>query len=203
MTETPFWETSYRDDNAATFGKGPTRDVKELWHRFDPAWSVLDVGCGEGRNSLFLASKGMSVDAFDISESGIEKLKRLAEKRGVEVNAWVQDLTTFRFQKTYDLILSNGVLHLVERQEWQDFIARAREHTNPGGMNLIGIFTNRLPATPDNAPFTKALFNEDDLEKLYSDWEILKSDNYEFEDEHPGGIRHRHAAGHIAARKPG
>ena len=142
------------------------------------------------------------MDAFDVSEAGIAKLKRLADKAGITVNAWVQDLTKFHFKRTYDVILSNGVLHLVTREQWQEFIIKMKAATNPGGINMIGIFTDQLPAAPDMAAVTKGLFHEGDLDNLYADWETLNSDNYRFEDEHPGGIRHRHAAAHIAAKKP-
>ncbi len=124
MTGRPFWESTYLDDTVASFGEGPTRDVAALWPQFDLSWSVLDVGCGEGRNAIFLAGKGMKVDAFDISDAGIAKFKRLADRAGVTVTTWVQDLTKFRFERNYDLILSHGVLHLVTREQWLDFIGR-------------------------------------------------------------------------------
>jgi tellurite methyltransferase len=164
--------------------------------------TVLDIGCGEGRNSLYLSESGLDVDAFDISEAGISKLKSIAGENGLRVNAWAQDLATFVFEKTYDVILSHGVLHLVEKHEWQRTIQEMKKYTNPGGFNIIGIFTNKLPATPDNVPFTKALFDEGDLKELYADWNIIEFNAYVFEDEHPGGIHHKHAANSIIARKP-
>lgn len=41
---------------------------------------VLDIGCGEGKDAVFLARNGYIVTAFDLSEAGIEKGKKLAEK---------------------------------------------------------------------------------------------------------------------------
>jgi len=55
------------------------------------------VGCGEGENAIFLAQKGFHVDAFDLSEVGIAKLKRLAAEEHVTLKAWVQDLGEYEF----------------------------------------------------------------------------------------------------------
>ena len=95
----PFWEESYKDDDVATFGTGPNPAIEERWPTFAKNGAILDVGCGEGKNAIFLAQKGFVVDAFDVSESGIEKLKRLALKNHVRVNAWVQDLRDYDFEK--------------------------------------------------------------------------------------------------------
>lgn len=64
MQERPFWEQSYADMDVSTFSKGPTVDVNEFYHVFPKNSQVLDVGCGEGRNSIFMAKLGNWVDAF-------------------------------------------------------------------------------------------------------------------------------------------
>jgi tellurite methyltransferase len=161
----------------------------------------LDIGCGEGRNSIYLAELGMDVDSFDISKAGIAKANAIAKAKNTKINAWVQDLTTFIFNKTFNLIISHGVLHFVEKKEWLRIIKDIKMNTNDGGMNAIGIFTNKLPATPDNAPFTKGLFDEGELKELYPDWDIIEFYSKVFEDEHPGGIHHKHSANGIIARK--
>lgn len=107
----------------------------------------------------------------------------------------------FKFQKDYDVIMSHGVLHLPEKEERNDFIYKAKHHTKVGGYNVIGIFTNREPATPDNAPFTKSLFNVGELINIYKDWKIVYHKEGVFHDEHPGGIKHKHAHESIIALK--
>ena len=189
----PFWEQTYRNDSVSTFAKGPTADIKEYWPLFPAGGTVLDVGCGEGRNSIFLAEKGFAVDAFDISEAGVEKAMRIASTRGDNVNFMYCDLVNFRFEKKYDVILSHGVLHLCEKADRNIFIEQVKKNTIAGGYNAIGIFTNRLPATPDNAPFTKSLFDVGELPLCYRDWEIIHHLEGVFEDTHPGGIHHQHA----------
>ena len=89
----PHWETTYEDDTVFLFGSEPNDTIEAL---FDKSMSVLDAGCGDGRNSLYLAKQGFSkIDAFDLSEHAIGKLKRLSQKNGVLINAWAEDLYKF------------------------------------------------------------------------------------------------------------
>lgn len=48
---------------------------------------------------------------------------------GVILNAFVADLTTYQFEKKYDVIMSFGTLHFVSKDEWKSFIRRAKENT--------------------------------------------------------------------------
>ena len=91
MQERPFWEQLYADMEVSTFSKGPTMDVNEFYNVFPKNAQVLDVGCGEGRNSIFMAKLGNKVDAFDISENGIEKAKKISKQMGVQVNYFCCD----------------------------------------------------------------------------------------------------------------
>ncbi len=198
----PFWEESYKDDHASLFGAAPNATLVAFQSAFHPKDSVLDVGCGVGKNALYLAGLGFrNIDAFDLSENAIAKLKRLAHSQGVQVNAWVQDLADFTFTKKYDLIFSFGVLHFVEKRIWHSFIRLAKENTNPQGIHIIQLFTNALPPTEDIAPYAVGLAYDLELKSLYSDWSILQFRSYAFEEEHPGVPRHQHASNKIVAQK--
>ena len=201
MNAKPFWEQTYRNMEVSTFLKGPTVDVNEYYTIFPPKARVLDVGCGEGRNAIFLAKQGHTVDAFDLSENGIAKAERIAQAEGVSVHFFPCDLNDFVFETDYDVVLSHGVLHLPEKEIRDRFIRRMQEHTRPGGYNVVGIFTNRLPATPDNAPFTHSLFDVGELPEKYQGWELVHHNEGTFTDTHPGGIHHEHAFERIIARK--
>jgi len=173
-----------------------------FYENFAPHSQILDVGCGEGRNSIFLAEQGHTIDAFDLSKAGIEKARFLASQNALAINFFVYDLGEYIFNKEYDVILSHGVLHLPEKGTRDSFIESAQEHTKPGGYHIIGIFTNRLPATPDNAPFTKSLFSVGELPGKYEGWDILSHEEGTIRDSHPGGVSHEHAYERIIARKP-
>ena len=67
---------------------------------------ALDIGCGEGSNAVWLAEHGWQVTATDFADAAIEKGKRLATKRGVQVEFVVAEATTFQPDGQYDLITS-------------------------------------------------------------------------------------------------
>ena len=196
----PFWERAYQDDGADAFGR-PSSEIVSLAERLPEAASVLDAGCGEGRNARFLAARGFRVDAFDVSAAGIDKLTRMAARDGLHVNAWTDDLNTFRYSRCYDLIISHGVLHLLEREVWSRVIARMKAHTRPGGANVVAVFTDEIAPPDDLAPFVRGLFKAGELAGRYAEWRQELTSSYVPEDEHPGGVRHRHAIDKVVAWK--
>ena len=198
----PFWEETYQNMDTITFSEKPNATIKEFEHLFDKDWNILEVGCGEGQNVLYLAKQGYTeVDAFDISENGIKKLRKKCEIQGVGLNAYVDDLTKCRLRKNYDLVMSFGTLHFVDKEGWKRFLTQAKEKTNIGGIHIMQIFTDVVPASPDIAPFAVGLAKDEELKDIYQDWEILQFKSYVFEDEHPNVPKHLHASNKIVARK--
>lgn len=202
MEKIPFWEEAYKIFDSAAFSAEPNSTVKEFEGLFNKQWNVLDVGCGEGQNALYMAKQGYAnIDAFDLSENGISKLKRLCKINNVKLNAFVDDLTKYEFANRYDLVMSFGTLHFVSKNDWKRFIGRAKENTNDNGIHIIQIFTDEVPPSADIAPFAVGLAKDGEIRELYKDWEILQFKSYVFEDEHPGVPKHLHASNKIVARK--
>lgn len=202
MASVPFWEESYKDDNISAFGAKPNPEVKDFIELFHINWNVLEAGCGEAKNAIYLAKNGFTrVNAFDISENAIVKVKKIATKNEVELNSFVQDLCTYPWKENYDLVISYGTLHFVPKEGWHQFIREAKEHTNVGGIHIIQIFTNKVPASPDIVEFAVGLADEGELQEFYRDWKILSSKTFVLEDEHPGAPKHYHAINKIVAQK--
>lgn len=202
--EAPFWEEAYRNLDNITFSDEPNGTIKEFENLLHKESEILEAGCGEGQNVLYLAKQGyQNIDAFDLSENGILKLKKLCGIHSVNLHAFVDDLTTYRFDKNYDLIMSFGTLHFVKKDLWEQFIRRAKENTNAGGIHIMQIFTDKVPASADIAPFAVGLAKDGEIRELYEDedWEILQFKSYVFEDEHPNVPKHLHASNKIVARK--
>lgn len=197
----PFWEETYQKDDTIAFSSEPNVTIKEFEHFLNTSANILEAGCGEGQNAIYLAQKGYHIDAFDLSEYGIAKLKHRCELFNVHVNAFVADLTAYQFKQSYDMMLCFGTLHFVHKKDWKKFIYNAKEYTNIGGIHIIQIFTDAVPASEDIAPFAVGLAKDKEIKELYTDWDILQFKSYVFEDEHPNVPKHLHASNKIVARR--
>lgn len=198
----PFWEKAYQSEHINAFSSEPNATIKEFEHLLSKQSKIIDIGCGEGQNAFYFAKQGFSnVEAFDISESGIEKLKRRCIKENVHLNAFTADLTTYRFERNYDLIMSFGTLHFVKKPDWKAFINKAKENTNIGGIHIMQVFTDTVPVSEDIASIAVGLAKDNEIKELYNDWKILQFKSYTFEDEHPGVPKHLHSSNKIVARK--
>lgn len=96
---------------------------------------ALDIGCGAGGNAVWLAEHGWQVTATDWADAAIEKGKRLATKRGVQVEFVVTEATTFQPDGQYDLITSFYIqLPPAQRAKMLSMAAGA---LTPGGTLLF------------------------------------------------------------------
>jgi len=195
----PFWETAYQIPTGSAFGN-PSDEIVALANVLPPGAAILDLGCGEGRNALFLAGRGFKVTAVDISSHGIAKLNSLATSSGIAVQAEVADMRSYSLVGLFDLIISHGCLHLIGRKEWQRVLEQIKAHTRVSGYNVVAVFTDRIPPPPDLEEFCVGLFHEGELFTHYADWQITLQQSFIFQDEHPGGIRHTHPLNKIVAR---
>lgn len=75
--------------------------------------TLLDLGCGAGRDSLYFAQKGLKVTATDWSQSGLDQLRKLAEKNKVaNLEVIQQDISKLTFNpNSFDVIYAHLSLH--------------------------------------------------------------------------------------------
>ena len=101
-----------------------------------PPGRALDLGCGEGRNAVWLAQRGWEVTGVDFSAVGIEKARMLATERGLYLQWIVADLLAYQpEQRAFDLVL---VLYLqLPAEQRRQIVSRAADAVAPAGMLLI------------------------------------------------------------------
>lgn len=76
-----------------------------------PAGKALDIGCGAGTDSVYLAQQGWEVTSLDFMSKALEFTQQRAREAGVEVTPVEADITTWDPPHQYDLVLDHGLLH--------------------------------------------------------------------------------------------
>ena len=87
-----------------------------------------------------LAKCGYAVTAFDLSEQGIEKAKKLAEHNKVEVRLFKADIFDYHPDSEYDIIFSSGVLHFLPDARRKELCHSLKAYTADGGINVLNVF---------------------------------------------------------------
>ena len=134
---------------------------------------TLDLGCGNGRNSLYLAANGFDVTAWDKNPMSIDNIERIKAEEGiVNLQTAIKDLNSLSFDGEYDFILSTVVMMFLEAKTIPGLIANMQRCTKPGGHNLI-VAAMDTADYPCNVGFPFA-FKEGELRNYYAGWELLK-----------------------------
>lgn len=184
------WEQRYKSRGRAAddLTAPPTPLLVSFADMLPPA-KALDLACGAGRNSLWLASRGWTVTAVDGSAAAIAALRDLAREQRLEVNARVADLERSGFPITpesWDLV---AICYYLQR----DLMEPAKEGVKPGGSILVIVHITENGEAP-----TKSRLRPGELAGYFTGWEILHS--YEGK---PNDPAHRRAVAEIVARRPG
>ncbi|MGO3858941.1 MAG: tellurite resistance methyltransferase TehB [Neisseriaceae bacterium] len=168
-----------------------------------PAGKALDLGCGRGRNALYLQSKGFDVTAWDKNPASVQHLQHIISAEGLaHIAATAVDLNTQRLTEEYDFIFSTVVFMFLDAAAIPSLIAQMQSHTRPGGHNLI-VTAIDSPDYPCSVPFSFT-FQPGELKQHYQDWELLSYNEDVGElhrtDEQGNRIKMRFAT--MLARKP-
>jgi len=169
------------------------------------AGRVLDLGAGEGSDSIRLALLGYSADAVDISEVGVEKILKFAKEEGVYVNAEVADVVTYEPDGQYDIVICNGVLHYISDDDKEPVIKRMQMATRPGGINVISLWSTHTPV-PECHTVVPVFCDDEDgvIVRSYGEWtkELLRFERDKSETSHSRMPSHTHSHIKLIARKP-
>ncbi len=98
----------------------PTLFLAEVGHRKAPG-KALDIGCGAGTDSVFLARQGWDVTSLDFIPEALEYTQQRAAEAGVSVTPVEADITDWEPQLQYDLVLDHGLLHNMDPVRHPDY----------------------------------------------------------------------------------
>lgn len=162
---------------------------------------VLDIGCGEGKDAVYIAQKGYDVTAFDLTENGIRKTIALAKTKEVKLNAYVDDINTFTTDEQFDIIYSTGTVQYLFEENKAGFFEKLNKITRKGGIVYINVFVEKpfLELPPDWDKEEK-MWKSGELFTFFADWKVEKINEVIFED-NSGGVQHYHCMDTIICRR--
>jgi tellurite methyltransferase len=162
---------------------------------------VLDIGCGEGKDAVYMAEKGYDVSAFDLTENGIRKTIALAQTKGVKINAYVDDINTFDLSEQYDIIYSTGTVQYLFDENKEEFFKKLEKITKPDGIVFINVFVEKsFLELPPDWDMEEKMWKSGELFTYFADWKFERIDEVIFED-FSGGKPHYHCMDTIICRK--
>lgn len=138
---------------------------------------ALDVGCGQGRNALYLSQlsqHSFEVDAWDVNANSLQKLQQIIDAEGIQkIHVQQRDLNAdLSITGTYDFICCTVVMMFLEAKTVKPLIAQMQQATDVNGFNLI-VCAMDTPDLPVQADFPFA-FKTGELSALYEGWNIVK-----------------------------
>lgn len=186
------------------WGPDPGRLVARIQDWCETA-DVLDAGCGDGKNALFLERLGFSVTGIDISGQALDLLgDRFAAADRVPKGAYIEaDIESWLPDDRFDVLLSYGLFHCLRPAH------RVRRHRlmqsrlRPGGIIVFSALTDGIPMPDDHRTPGVNLASSAEVSSLWEGYEIVENSVGHIVESHPPFVpTHRHEVTWVVARVP-
>lgn len=170
------YDKHYKKENY--FGK-PYKELVNFFSKHEPKGSVLDLGCGQGRDSIALAKLGYKVWGIDISKVGIEQLNMKAKNLNLDLIGLVDDIYAFDRISEYDVILLDSMFHFYskDKKKETEFLKSILEQMHQGS-----ILCNLLMKSNKNEKYLKSIVKsvESNFKILYDDYAAYPEANCDY-----------------------
>lgn len=207
MNQEVRWSKRYRDaGDDYLFGTEPNHFLAHRADLLQNGRTALAVADGEGRNSVWLAEQGLEVTAVEISLVAIEKARRLAAGRKVDVRFALADMLApdwppAQLHNTFDWVIGIFIQFVGPEERARQFAAM-KQLTAPGGRILLHGYTPRQLDFGTGGPSAiENLYTTQLLLAAFADWEIEELVEYEDDISEGSGHKGRSALIGLVARK--
>lgn len=163
--------------------------------------AVLDVGCGEGKNAGFCASKGARVLALDMSSVAIGKAQRFWGASSID---WkIADVREIEFPSSgFDIVIAYGLFHcLSSDSDIRKVVQKLQLATKKGGYHVVCAMNDRSQDLEAHPGLDPCLLSHRRYMSLYQHWTVLVEVDTDLHEVHPHNcIPHRHSMTRLIAR---
>lgn len=162
------WDQRFSSEQYV-YGNEPNQFFKEQIENLTPG-KALFIGEGEGRNAVYAATKGWSVDAVDISKEAKNKALKLASELNAKINFTVSDISEFTpAENEYDFVVLI-FFHVMPdlREQTHHKVVNALK---PGGRTLLECYEKDQLKYKSGGPKNETLLYS--LEDIYTDFNEL------------------------------
>jgi len=165
-----FWNERF-STNEYIYGTNPNKFFKEQIDKLNPGRLLL-LGEGEGRNSVYAATKGWIIDAVDFSQTAKDKALMLAKKNSVNINYTISNLADFiPRQNQYDAV---GFIFIHLKPGSRIFVhKRIIDSLNNNGCLILEAFEKGQLGKKSGGPQSKKmLYSKEELENDFRELRI-------------------------------
>lgn len=193
-------------DNKSVWGDRPNALLEQVYSKVERPADFLDLGCGQGRDSLFMLKNGFSVTAVDKSREGLNNISEQIKKDKLPLDSIVlvhQDAKDFSIEKDkFTVINAFNVLQFLFKADALAVVKNIKDGLISGGYAIIsGFIDSDLLYQKNNQ--NNGFFKQGELKSLFPDFKILLYEEKVVDDPgHPGWPEpHQHFVVKMIAQK--
>lgn len=221
-----YWEKRYATDGRL-WGDGPSELARLAVARLRPAvvaahdanappLKLIDVGCGYGRDSRYLAAElGCRVLGLDPSPAAVAAARK-ARRPGLDVEYVAGDaasLAAAAQADRFDVAFAGNVYHLLSPGGRREFAAALAALARPGGLLFLSTLSPRdpqhyavgEPVLGEERSWVEHVYlhfcTADELTADFSAFTVLDVEERSYEEHNTGGVVHRHASWFLEGRR--
>lgn len=183
------------------FGEAPNAYLASKAALLPKNGRALSVADGEGRNSVWLAEQGLSVDALDFSPVALAKARAFAASRGVHIQFAQANVVEVEWPSAMYDVIAAIFIQFATPAERTNLFRWFKRALKPGGLLILqGYRVEQLGYGTGGPPERDHLYTTQLLREAFADWEIVELTSYDADIEEGSGHKGMSALTGLVAR---